>query len=205
MFAQFLCFCILFFSPSLQCDDTAHRIKNCEIEIDMLKNNVQSQEEGREKLYKEMEESLANVKRYLKEAESTASEPKQKMSKTIQGLESDLAALKTHINQLTTKLNELSSTVSSMKKDISGHSASLKSMDEALSLISKAISPQSVVKKSSTKEGKSNGGKYVVQSGDSLEKIAKKNGLTISQIKEKNHLSSSVIRVGQELDVSNSD
>lgn len=196
MFLQLLFVFALFFMPVLHCDDTTHRVKNCEIEIDMLKNNLQSQDEGREKLYKEMEESLSNVKRYLKEAESNASEPKQKMSKTMQGLENDLATLKNHVNQLSSKINELNSTIANLKKDISGHSSSLKSMDEALTLLSKAISPQSMPKRSSSKEGK-----YVVQSGDSLEKIAKKHGLTISQLKERNHLSSSVIRAGQELDV----
>lgn len=200
MFVQLFLLLALIFVPPLHGDDSAHRIKNCEIEIDMLKNNLQSQEEGREKLYREMEESLATVKRYLKEAESNSNEPKQKMSKTMQGLENDFSTLKNHVNQLSSKINDLNSTIASLKKELAGHTASLKSMDEAITLLSKAISPGSTPKRSIPKEGK-----YIVQSGDSLEKIAKKHGLTTGQLKERNHLSSSVIRVGQELDVGSSD
>lgn len=198
----------LLLSPCLYCDDTAHRVHNCEIEIEMLKNSLTTQEESREKLYHEMEESLSSVKKYLKEVESNSQEPKQKMTKTIQGLENDFFALKQHTNQLASKINELGASLSSMKKDIQGHAASLKSLEEAMTLLSKALSlPQkeSSSSKASTRQNKSEGGKYVVQSGDSLEKIAKKHGMTITQLKERNHLSSSVIRSGQELDVGSGD
>lgn len=179
--------------PTLFSNDAGHRVHNCEIEIEMLKNSLQSQEESRSQLYKEMEESLSSVKKVLKEIESHKDDPRQKIQKTIQGLQNDLAALKTHTNQLASKINELSASVSSIKKDIAGHTAGLKNLEEAMGLLSKALSgtlPKNAKEQTDT---------YKVQSGDSLEKIAKKHSMTLAQLKELNGLSSSVIRVGQEL------
>ncbi len=43
------------------------------------------------------------------------------------------------------------------------------------------------------------GGEYVVKSGDSLSKVAVKNGTTVKALREVNHLKSDMIRVGQKL------
>lgn len=47
------------------------------------------------------------------------------------------------------------------------------------------------------------GGNYTVQSGDSLYAIAKKTGVRVEQIKEANHLSSGILRIGQTLAIPN--
>jgi LysM repeat protein len=183
-----------FFCGNLFSDDLSHRVHNCEIELEMMQNNIKSQEEGREKLYKEMEETVVSIKHVLKESEASASDPKQKLQKITQGLQSDFSTLKQHTNQLSSKLNELSTTVSSLKKEINAHSASLKNIEEAINLLTKALDPQ---KESSPVVSKN--GKYKVQSGDSLDKISKKTGVSVKELKELNNLSSSVVRVGQEL------
>jgi len=182
------------FSP-LSANDLALRLHNCEIELNMLKNNLQSQEEGRDKLYKEMEDTISSMKRLLKESEANASEPKQKLQKTIQGLQADCSTLKQYTNQLSSKINELSTTVSSLKKELSAQSASLKNVEDALLLLTKSLSQP----KEGATVAPSKNGKYKVQQGDTLEKIAKKTGMSMKELKELNHLSSSVVRVGQEL------
>ena len=48
-------------------------------------------------------------------------------------------------------------------------------------------------------EAAAGAGTYVVKAGDSLDKIAKKNGVKVSALKEANKLSSDKIRVGQKL------
>ena len=193
---KILVLCLICFFPfSLRADDLSHRLKNCEIELDMLKNNLQSQEESREKLYKDMEENISSMKRVMKECESNASDPKQKLQKTIQGLQSDFTTLKQHTNQLSTKVNELNTCLLNLKKEVSSQSASLKSIEDAVQLLTKALDPQ----KESNSPSISKNGKYKVQSGDTLEKISKKTGVSIKELKEINNLSSSVVRIGQEL------
>ena len=193
---KILVLCLICFFPfSLRADDLSHRLKNCEIELDMLKNNLQSQEESREKLYKYMEENISSMKRVMKECESNASDPKQKLQKTIQGLQSDFTTLKQHTNQLSTKVNELNTCLLNLKKEVSFQSASLKSIEDAVQLLTKALDPQ----KESNSPSISKNGKYKVQSGDTLEKISKKTGVSIKELKEINNLSSSVVRIGQEL------
>ena len=193
---KILVLCLVCFFPfSLRADDLSHRLKNCEIELDMLKNNLQSQEESREKLYKDMEENISSMKRVMKECESNASDPKQKLQKTIQGLQSDFTTLKQHTNQLSTKVNELNTCLLNLKKEVSSQSASLKSIEDAVQLLTKALDPQ----KESNSPSISKNGKYKVQSGDTLEKISKKTGVSIKELKEINNLSSSVVRIGQEL------
>ena len=190
-------------SSSLNAADAlSHRVNNCEVEIEMLKNNLQSQEESRAQLYKDMETSLSSMKKVMKEIESQASEPKQKMQKAIQGFEADLLSMKAHVNQLSTKIQESNSTLSQLKKEVAAHNASLKSIEEAIALLSKAISPSSTKE---TPKAVSKDGTYIIQPGDSLEKVARKYGMTVKELKELNHLSSSVIRVGQELKVNRSE
>ena len=50
-------------------------------------------------------------------------------------------------------------------------------------------------------EAAAGAGEYVVKPGDSLEKIAKKNGVKVSALKEANQLTSDKIRVGQKLTI----
>ncbi|MGM0843570.1 MAG: LysM peptidoglycan-binding domain-containing protein [Bacillota bacterium] len=53
-----------------------------------------------------------------------------------------------------------------------------------------------------TTTASSQGGTYTVVSGDTLSHIAKRYGVTVSQIKSNNGLSSDIIRVGQKLSIS---
>jgi LysM repeat protein len=191
---------ILGVSQPLISDSSLHRVRNCEIEIEMLKNNVLSQEESRSQLYKEMEERLISAKKAVQEAENTTKEQKQKSATAYKGFQADLTALKEHNNQLSSKINELGALFDALKKEVSTHNGSLKDIEEALSILSKAITPQKTASPSSRVPHIK--GAYVVQSGDSLERIARKYKITVKELKELNHLSSSTIRPGQELIVS---
>jgi LysM repeat protein len=204
MFVRFCLACLFLGSVSLYPEETSlnallNRTKNCEIELEMLKNSISSQEQSREALEKEMSALLHSTKDTLKETQEGGDKQKKNFEKTVDKLTQDLKQLKKHENDLSQSINDLTKTVESLKESDKKKSQAIKELEEALRTLTLALSGKSAPKPSTNTHSKTSS--YTVKSGDSLEKIARAHSMTIAELKEMNHLSNSTIRPGQELSV----
>jgi LysM repeat protein len=170
------------------------RLSNCEIELEMLKNSISSQEQVREALEKEMSLLLRSTKETLTESRDGSVQRQKAFDKTLEKLLADLKQLKTHSNELSSSVNDLSKSITELKENQRHQGQSVKELEQAMRALTMAMGG-----KSSLKSGSS--GTYTVKNGDSLEKIAKSHGMTISELKELNQIKNATIHPGQELQV----
>jgi LysM repeat protein len=183
----------VFLTVSALADDVsplAHRLKNCEIELDMLKNNAASQEQSREALEKEMRALLKATKQTLQDTKEGGVQGQKTVENALDKLTQDCKQLKAHGNELSKSLNELSKTVQEIKGAQKQQAQAIKELEQALRAITMAMGG-----------GDSKPGSYTVKPGDSLGKIAKTHGMTVAELKELNQIQGSSIHPGQQLQV----
>jgi LysM repeat protein len=190
-------FCIALVSSYLFSEDPSliHRVKNCEVELEMLKNSISTQEQSREALEKEVSQLLKATRDSLKETKEGTSNKQSQMDKALEKMVQDCKQLKTHSNELSKTVNELAQSVQEIKDSAVHQGQAIKELEQALRAITSAMGGKSTPKSS----GKASS--YTVKNGDSLEKIARAHGMTIAELKELNNLKQSTIRPGQELSV----
>jgi LysM repeat protein len=186
-------------SPLLSEDPSSnallHRVKNCEVEMEMLKNSISTQEQSREALEKEVSQLLKATRESLQETKEGTSFKQNQMDRALDKVVQDCKQLKTHSNELSKTVNELAQACQELKETTSRQGQAIKELEQAMRAITSAMGG----KTSSKSSGKT--ASYTVKSGDSLEKIARAHGMTVTELKELNNLKQSTIRAGQELSV----
>jgi LysM repeat protein len=192
-----LCFSIIK-SPIFAEDhfSALHRIKNCEIELEMLKNSISTQEQSRESLEKEVSILLKATRESMKETKDSTSHKQSSIDAALEKLTQDCKQLKNHSNELSKVVNDLSKTVQGMRESSQQQTVAIRELEQALRTITIAMGAKSPKITSSEKTIA-----YIVKNGDSLEKIARAYGMTLNEIKEINDLKQSKIHPGQELHV----
>lgn len=170
------------------------RVKNCEIELEMLRNSISSQEQAREAFEKEVSSLLRSTKETLTESRDEKLQRQKAFDKTLEKLTQDLKLLKTHANELSQSVNELSKSLTELKESQHHQGQALKELEQAMRAITMAMGGTPSQKGGSTTT-------YIVKNGDSLDKIAKAHGMSIGELKELNQMKSSTIYPGQELHV----
>ena len=175
----------------------AQRLQACEVEVGMLKNSISTQEIAREALEKEVSGLLRATRESLAESRDSSSNRQKSFDSNLEKLTQDLKQLKSHSNELSQTVNDLSKTVQGIKESGRQQGQAIKELEQAMRALTLALSGKPTGKTSSGEKT----GTYTVKSGDSLEKIARAHGMTLSEIKELNTLKSATIRPGQELTV----
>jgi LysM repeat protein len=192
----------VFFCSQLQAADAAanalsHRIQACETEVEMMKNSISTQEQAREALEKEVSSLLRATRESITDSNEGAAQRQKSFDKTLEKLTQDFKQLKTHSNELSQTINDLSKTVQSIKENERQQGQAIKELEQAMRALTMALGGKSPSKTSS--DGKT--ATYTVKSGDSLERIARAHGMSLSEIKELNGLKGATIHPGQELTV----
>ena len=116
------------------------------------------------------------------------------VEKSLEKLSSDLRGLNKHAEQTSQSLASFKDKILSCQKELAIHKQSLENVSQlktTLGQISQAIETRSSAKPSS----------YKVKPGDTLEKIARHNSISIAALKRLNHISQDRILVSQELKV----
>ena len=191
----FLLFCSQGQAVDASTNALSHRLHACETEMEMLKNSISTQEQAREALEKEVSSLLRATRDSLADARDGSVQRQKTFDKTLEKLTQYLKQLKSHSNELSQTLNDLAKSVKKIKETETQQGQAIKELEQAMRALTLALSGKPTAKGSA--DGKAS--VYIVKSGDSLERIARAHGMTLSEIKELNALKSSTIHPGQEL------
>jgi LysM repeat protein len=112
------------------------------------------------------------------------------LEKTLERASNDLRTLTTSLNQTLAKLDHFETNLSSHDKRLT----EVSKLKDTLTSISKAVSQRPAQETPSTATKP-----YRVKAGDSLEKIARVNHVSVDSIRKLNNISNDKIVVGQEL------
>lgn len=176
-------------SPSLA---LPNRIHNCEVEIDMLKKNIESQEEARSALERDVLKLMKATKESSRESAQSVVDKNLAIEKQVEKLVIDLKEMKRFSQDLHKTFSSVEKSITTLEERLQTQAQSIQSLEKAMRALTQAFKGSSTSENSST---------HIVQSGESLEKIAKKYNTTVRAIKDLNNLSSNMIRQGQELQI----
>lgn len=201
----FLCILLLFSSclllaqdrgrvlDNLQSDvgELRERLRHFKVERELLEDRIQAQTQELSDLKKELSR-FQQAQSQLTGSKSDQLQTRIGMLEKGQGaLVEDLKGLQKHLTETSQVINRLSDHVEQNQSSLKAQVADLKKAVESLvGLLQKNTS-------SVTHTGSS----YKVKAGDTLEKIAKATGVSLSNLKKLNNLSSDRISIGQELNL----
>lgn len=168
-----------------------HHIANLETEVEMLKSRLESQELANEALVKETSQLLKATQETLKRSREGSDSLKKNQDKNVEKLAADIKILKNHINDIAATVSDLTKRLQTISENDQTRALQIQDLEKALRALTSALNPKAP---DAT-------GVYTVKSGDTLEKIARANGITIQSLKELNDLSNDTIRPGQQLKI----
>ena len=168
-------------------EDVKHNLNSYEIEHHVLEGKLSEQEEIISALKKQISEINQDKLESLQEEIVNIEKKCQQFLKKQEKISSEVRQLSSHANETTLALAQYKDKMAQSEKLIA-------SQKEQLQEINKIKESLGVFTQAPIKS-------YVVQSGDSLEKIAREHGLTVEQIKHHNNMSSDLIVVGQEIQI----
>ena len=165
---------------SIPFEDLRHEVDNHEAEIRMFEERLNTQEVIVDSLRQQVMDANHENRELVKGSAVQLENNVMRLENSVKGITDDLRHLQTHGNDTTSVLNQHKQKIEEIEKKMD-------QLQETLQLVLDALQVP----------GKEQA--YVVVSGDTLEKIARKNGTTIKKIKELNQLTSDRIYVGQKL------
>jgi LysM repeat protein len=187
---------------------TLHNIKysqeTLEQELARLDQKIQNQDLVLESTRDEVTSLLKACRESQKSLSSSQDSRLKALDKNIEKLIQDLKQFKTHANETSTFQSGLQKKLQGIDEIVRLQGEQLQDLEKAMRSLALAISskPLADTKNDKKEQGTANKVKtYRVKSGDSLEKIAKDQGITVQALKEINALPNDKIISGQELKI----
>lgn len=183
--------------------DLKHEMRNQEAEIHLFENKLQSQESAfedlRQQLNEEMQSQLESVKASIINLEGkteTLDQLIKNLDNLVKGLTSDARQIKTQTNESITVLGQYKQKISELEGLLQTQNQHMQTLELAM---------QSMMEVWQAKETASKTNEilktYKVQPGDSLEKIARIQKVSVQALREANQLTNDRIIVGQILKI----
>lgn len=180
--------------------DLKHDIQNHEAEIRMCEEKLHNQEGAFEELRQQLTEDLQTQRDFsratsvnLEGKVETLSQSLTNLETLVQGIVTDVRQIKTQANDSIHILAQYKQKFAEIDKCIEAEHRQIQDLETALQSIMDLWQA-----KSSSRETAS-GREYKVQPGDSLEKIARTQKVSLQALREVNHLAGDRIIVGQTL------
>jgi LysM repeat protein len=168
-----------------------YELDNRDAESAVLQERLLNQEQTIE----QMREDMAVVK---KEATVKQSQSLDKLDSNLGTLVTDIKQMRNHSNEMSEALAKAQTRIGQLEKTIETQNRNISNLQSAIKDIMDAFDMKASTGSTTASTGDSADG-YRVKAGDSLEKIARKNNISLKRLKEINGLSNDVIRVGQKL------
>jgi LysM repeat protein len=174
-------------------DDLRHDMQTFKSEWDLMEGKVNQQDTLSKEMKEHHMESLKSKVDYLEKQLSL-------LKKSLALQESKQADLSKDMEQLTSHANETTAALVQHKERLHEIEKGVVAQNRKLDDVAKLKTTLEAVAQS-VGASSFDGIAYKVKSGDSLEKIAKQNGVTIEDLKKANDLSNHLIVVGQKLKI----
>lgn len=184
--------------------DLKNEVRNHEAEIRTFEEKLQNQESSLDAIRQQLLDELQKGKEDA-HARSINLEGKIfPLDNSLRGVIADLKQLQNQANDSVHVLSQYKQKLAEIEQIVAAQNDHMKHLEAALKSIMEALQ----VKETASKDiasGRYDGisGTYKVQSGDSLEKIARIHKVTIKSLKDANNLTNDRIIVGQTLKIPN--
>jgi LysM repeat protein len=182
--------------------DLKHELNNHEAEIRIFENKLSNQESSLEQIRQQLADDLEIQKDYTRTINANLEGKIDSLEKSVTGLINDLRQLKNHANDSVDVLAQYKQKLVEVEKILDTQNQHISSLEAALhSLIDVWQGRENTPQEMANKQSNVSPRLYKVQSGDSLEKIARSNKITVKQLREYNQLTSDRIVIGQTIKI----
>lgn len=193
-------------------NDLKHEMSNHETEIRIFENKLQSQETSFENFQQQLSDDIQSQRDYIRASTinlegktETINQSMMNLEDMVRGLTNDLRQMKIQSNdsvvvlgQHKQKIAELEGLLQTQSQHMQNLEVALQSMMEVWQAKESAKEMINKASEATNKPGES-GRTYKVQAGDSLEKIARTQKVSVQALREINQLTNDRILVGQTL------
>lgn len=189
--------------------DLKHEMHNHEAEIRMFENKLQSQETSFEHLRQQLSEDVQSQRDFAKASNvnldgktETLSQSLTNLEAMVRGLMNDLRQIKTQSNDSVSVLGQYKQKISELENLLQVQSQHMQNLEAALQSMMEVWQAKEAAREITSKPNEFGSGKtYKVQPGDSLEKIARSQKVTVQSLRDANQLVNDRILVGQVLKI----
>lgn len=177
-------------------------VNNHESEIRTFDEKLQTQETQFETLREQLTDLTEDQKNLIKNQNIDQESRISALDGTLKSLIADMKQLKTQSNDSVVVLGQYKQTLSEINQILDAQNQQIKSLESALKyIVELAQNGDSASPKEKSGLQYNSGNTYKVQSGDTLEKIARKHNISVKSLIEMNNLSSDRIMIGQTLSI----
>ncbi len=174
-------------------DDMRHDLNCYQTELQILDGKIKNQENSLTSLKQQNLERLQNKTETILKQINTLEQKLTSNEKKHTHANSDITQLSSHANETTAALSQYKDRMNELERAIYSQN---KKLDEVAKL---KTTLEAIAK--SMKENSNDALSYKVKAGDSLEKIARSNKVSVDSLKKINNLDNDLIVVGQELKI----
>lgn len=188
-------------------EEVRHEMRNHEIEIRTFDEKLKNIDVILDSLRDHITDSSLSQKESLKGSAASLENKIASLENSCKDLADDMRQFKTHANETSTTLAQHKQKLGELEKIIEQQNRNLEHLQAAMQSLMAALGSSPVpddkvptTEKTTKSSTSPNSNRiYIVKSGDSLEKIARRHQTTIQAIKELNGLTSDRIIVGKKL------
>lgn len=172
-----------------QIEDFKYQLNKYEVELQIVEGKADSQGSTLNQVRQDLSKLNENDSNFVESTFALYDKKIEKLEGMEESLKKDLLLLKEHTQELITSLSQFKQKIDSNESQLSDQKRFIEHLKTSVEAVMKYV------------EGPkdADGVYYVVQPGDSLERIAKENQSTTEQLKDLNHITSDLIVVGQKL------
>ena len=188
--------------------DLKHEVHNHESEIRTFEEKLHNQESSFEQLRQRLTEDIQNQQDFVKASTinlegktDTLEQTLGNLDVAVKGLTADLRQMKTQANDSVSVLAQYKQKLTELEKLMETQSQHMQNLEAALHSMMEVLQAKQSAKAVTLSVSEDGCKTYKVRPGDSLEKIAKANSVSVQALRTANQLSSDRIMVGQTLKI----
>lgn len=172
-----------------QIEDFKYQLNKYEVELQIVESKADSQGTSLNQMRQDLSKLSKNDQNFIESTFTTYDKKIERLEGFEKSLKKDFIQLKEHTNEVLSSLVQFKDKIDANEGQISDQKRYIEHLKTSLEAVMKYVQGPA----------DSDGVYYIVNPGDSLERIAKQNNTTVSALKDLNHISSDVIVVGQKI------
>ena len=188
--------------------DLKHEVSNHESEIRTFEEKLQNQEASFEQLRQQLTDDVQVQRDFVKASNinlegktETLEQSLNNLDTVVKGLTADLRQMKTQANDSVSVLTQYKQKLSELEKLMETQSQHMQNLEAALHSMMEVLQAKQPPRESAIKLSEGGLKTYKVQPGDSLERIARAQKVSVQALRDANQLYNDRIMVGQTLKI----